>query len=145
MAQWFETAVSYEKIMENGLQKTVTEKYLFDALTFTEAESSTIEKLTPYISGDFTIKTNKKTKISEVFNMNGGDRNYLVKVAFIAINENTGEEKKTISQILVGADDFENALEVFKEGMKGTMADYEIVSISESPILEVFPVLAKVE
>ena len=140
MAQWFETAVSYEKIMENGLQKTVTEKYLFDALTFTEAESSTIEKLTPYISGDFTIKTNKKTKISEILNMNGGDRNYLVKVAFITLNENTGEEKKTISQILVGADTLEDALNVFKEGMKGTMADFDIVSIAESPILEVFPI-----
>lgn len=142
MAQWFETAVSYEKIMENGLVKTVTEKYLFDALTFTEAESRTIEKLTPYISGDFTIKTNKKTKISEVFNMNRGDRNYLVKVAFVTLNENTGEEKKTISQILVSADNFEEALSVFKVGMNGTMADFEIVSIAESPILEVFPMLA---
>lgn len=138
MAQWFETAVSYEKIMDNGMQKTVTEKYLFDALSFSESEEKTIKELAPYIKGEFVIKSNKRTKISEIFNMNGGERNYLVKVGFVTLNEKTGEEKQTISQILVGADNFEDALDVFKEGMKGTMADYEIVSISESPILEVF-------
>ena len=138
MAIWFETSICYDKVMENGGVKKVTEKYLFDALSFTEAEERTIAELAPFVSGEFTIKTNKKTKIAEIFNMNGGERNYLVKVAYITMNEKTGEEKKTISQILVGADNFEDALDKFKEGMKGTIADYEIASIAETPILEVY-------
>lgn len=138
MTQWFETAVSYEKVMENGLVKTVTEKYLFDALTFGESEEKTIRELTPYISGEFIIKANRRTKIAEIFGMDDADRYYLVKAAFITLNENTGEEKRTITQYLVGADNFEDALGVFKAGMNGTLADYEIAGISESPIIKVF-------
>lgn len=54
MALWFETTVSFDKMMENGAVKKGTEKNLFDALSFTEAEERTIEELTPYISGEFT-------------------------------------------------------------------------------------------
>ena len=39
MHNWFECKVSFEKIMENGAQKKVTEPYLVDALSFTEAEA----------------------------------------------------------------------------------------------------------
>ena len=34
MHNWFECKVSFEKIMENGAQKKVTEPYLVDALSF---------------------------------------------------------------------------------------------------------------
>ena len=67
MALWFESSVAFDKIQENGAVKKVTEKNLFDALSFTEAEARTIEELTPYISGDFSVKAVKKTKISEIF------------------------------------------------------------------------------
>ena len=52
MHNWFECKVSYEKIMEDGKQKKVTEPYLVDALSFTEAEARIIEELTPFISGE---------------------------------------------------------------------------------------------
>ena len=83
MAQYFESAVSYDKIQENGTVKKVTEKNLFDALSFTEAESRTIEELTPYISGEFTVKVCKRTKIAEVFFNENADKFYLVNVAFV--------------------------------------------------------------
>lgn len=137
MAQYFETSVRYETIAENGKQKKVTEKYLVDALSFTEAEARTTAERRPYISGDFTVKTAKRTKIAEVFNL-GADRYYLYKVAFITIDEKTANIKRTISQILVGSQSFDNSIKEFNEGMKGTMADYEIVSIAETPILEVY-------
>ena len=35
MHNWFECKVAYEKVMENGMQKKVTEPYLVDALSFT--------------------------------------------------------------------------------------------------------------
>lgn len=135
---WFEVAVSYDKMQLNGQVKKTTEKYLFDSLSFTESESRAIEELTQFISGDFTLKTNKRTRIAEIFNM-GADKFYLAKVVFIAVDEKSGIEKRTITEILVGADDFDEALQVFKDGMKCSMADYELVSLAESPILEVFP------
>ena len=139
MAIWFESAVSYDKIMENGAVKKVTEKNLFDALSFTEAEARTIEELTPYISGEFTVKAVKKTKISQVFWNKDADRFYLVNVAFITIDENTGAEKQTVTQMLVQANDFDGAVSAFKDGMKQTMADWKIISVAETPYMDVYP------
>ncbi|MDE5644219.1 MAG: DUF4494 domain-containing protein [Muribaculaceae bacterium] len=138
MALWFECKVRYDKMQENGMVKKVNEPYLVDALTFTEAEARIIEEMKPFISGEYSISSEKKTKISEIFFNDGADRYYLVKVNFITLDENSGVEKKTVSQILVQASDFEDAVEKFKEGMKGTMADYEIGSISETMIMDVF-------
>ena len=125
-------------MQENGTIKKVNEPYLVDALTFTEAEARIIEEMKPYISGEYSISSEKKTRISEIFFNEGGDRYYLVKVNFITLDENTGIEKKTVSQILVQASDFEDAVDKFKEGMKGSMADYEIGSIAETLIMDVF-------
>lgn len=138
MALWFETAVCFDKIMENGAVKKVTEKNLFDSLSFAEAEARTIEELTPYISGEFTVKTAKKTKIMEIFNL-GAEKYYLCNVGFMALDEKTGIEKRSVMQYLVGASDFKEAYDNLVDGFKDTMADYEIVGIVESPILEVFP------
>ncbi len=140
MAIWFECKVRYDKMQENGSVKKVNEPYLVDALTFTEAEARIIEEQTPYISGEFTVAAVKKTRISEIFWDASGDRFYLVKTNFITIDEKSGAEKKSTSQILVQASDFPGALQNFLEGMKGTMADYEIASIAETPLMDVYPV-----
>lgn len=138
MAIYIETKIRYDKMMENGAVKKVTESYLVDALTFTEAEARTVEEMQSFISGEFSVSAVKKTKISEVFFKEDAERNYLVKVAFITLQEKTGVEKRTVSQILVQADYFIEAYNNFQEKMKGTMADYEIIGITETPILEVF-------
>lgn len=134
---YFQTSVSYDKINERGQQKRVTEHYLVDALSFTEAEARTTEERRPFISGDFTVKTAKRTKIAEVIN-SSSSRFYLAKIGFIAVDEKTAVEKRTVSQILVGGDSFSDACCGLAKAMEGTMADYEIVSIAESPILEVY-------
>lgn len=138
MANWFECKVRYDKMMENGMVKKVNEPYMVDALSFTEAEARIIEEQTPFISGDFSVSAVKRTKISEIFRDDTADKWYLVKVAFITIDEKTAVEKRSVSQILVAGSDFKNAYDNFMEGMKGTMADFEIVSISETPIMDVY-------
>lgn len=144
MANYFETKVTFDKMMENGTVKKTTDSYLVDALSFTEAEARTIEEVTPFMSGDFTVKACKRTKIAEIFNL-GAERYYLAKVAFITIDEKTAAEKRAVSQILVGASDFTNAIGEFNEGMKGTMADFELVSLAETPIMDVFTLVKKDE
>lgn len=138
MANWFECKVRYDKIQENGSVKKVTEPYLVDALSFTEAEARIIEEQTPFISGEFSVSAVKRTKITEIFWDETGDRWYLVKVAFITIDEKTAQEKKTSTLILVQASSFREALENFLEGMKGTAADYEIQQITETPLMDVY-------
>ena len=138
MANWFECKVRYDKLQENGAAKKVTEPYLVDALSFTEAESRITEEQRPFISGEFQVSAIKPTKIAEIFWDETGDRWYLVKVAFITLDEKTAVEKRSMSLILVQAANFKHAVENFEEGMKGTMADYEIVQISETPLMDVY-------
>lgn len=138
MANWFECKVRYDKTQENGAVKKVNEPYLVDALSFTEAEARIIEERTPFISGEFSVSTVKRTRIAEIFYDENGDRWYLAKVAFITIDEKTAVEKKSATLILVQASTFRQALDNLLKGMEGTMADYEIQSIAETPLLDVY-------
>lgn len=139
MNNWFECKVTYEKTLENGMQKKVTEPYLVDALSFTEAESRIIEELKPFISAEFTIADIKRARLSELFFFDEGDRYYKAKVQFITLDEKSGTEKKTSVQMLAQALTIEQALTVIKKGMEGTMADYVIASLTETTIMDVFP------
>lgn len=138
MALWIETKVRFDKTMENGKVKKVTEPYLVDALSFTEAEARIIEEVTPFISGDFDVNAVKKSNIAEIFRDDSGDKWYKVKVAFITIDEKSAAEKRKASYILVQASDFKSAYDNFMDGMKGTMADFEIVAITETALMDVY-------
>lgn len=138
MATWFECKVKYDKLTENGQQKTVTEPYLVDALSFTEAEARIIDEITPFISGDFKVTAVKRTNIAEIFWNEDGDKWYKVKVNFVTIDEKTGVEKKTANFIVVQAGDFKSAFENFMDGMKGTMSDFEVASITETMLMDVY-------
>lgn len=139
MHNWFECKVTYEKMMENGMQKKVTEPYLVDALSFTEAEARIIEEIQPYITGDFTVADIKRAKISELFFNEAGDRFFRIKVYFITLDEKSGAEKKTAATMLAQACSLKEAIAVLEEGMKNTMADYSIASVSETMLMDVFP------
>ena len=136
--QWFECKVKYDKTLETGAVKTVTEPYLVDALSFTEAEARITEEMQPYISGEFTVSAVRRVNLSDIFYNQSGDRWYKVKTNFITIDEKTAVEKKTASFQLVQASEFKEALDVFMEGMKDTMADFEIASITETMLVDVF-------
>lgn len=138
MELWIEANARFQKTMENGKIKKVTEQYLVSALSMSEAEARVTEELKPFISGDFTVSATKESNISEIFYDDRGDRWYRVKAAFITLDEKSGMEKKTMFHYMVQAPDFQNALENFLDGMKGTVSDFEIVSIAETKIMDVF-------
>lgn len=142
---WFTCKVSFEKILENGMQKKVTEPYLIDALSYTEAEARIIEEIRPFISGEFTIADIKRAHYSELFFNENGDRYYKVRVNFITLDEKTGAEKRTPAKMLVQASTLKDAIVVFEEGMKGTLADYVMVGIDETQLMDVFPYTAEAE
>ncbi|KAA6347387.1 hypothetical protein EZS27_005135 [termite gut metagenome] len=137
---WFECKIRYEKVMENGMNKLVTEPYLVDALSFTEAEARIIEEITPFISGEYTVADIKRANYSELFfsDEDAADRWFKCKLFFITLDEKSGAEKKTATQILVQAANLHDAVEKLDEGMKGTMADYQIASIIETAVMDVF-------
>lgn len=139
MALWFECKVRYDRMQENGSVKKVNEPYIVDALSFTEAESRIIKEMKPYISGEFSISAVKKTKIAEIFYDSAGDKYYMVKYNIITLDEKTGAEKRSAVFTLQQAGDFDTALSNFHGNMKGTISDYEIASITETAVMDVFP------
>ena len=140
MANWIETKVRYEQTLENGAQKMVNEPYLVDALSFSEAEARITEEIAPYMQGDFSVSAVKRTNISEIFfgEDTSADTYYKIKAAFIIINERTLAEKRSNTNYLVQAKNIVDALNVFQERMKWTMVDFEVVSISETALMDVY-------
>lgn len=138
MHTWFETVVSYEKTAEEGRIVKVKEHYLVDALIHGEAESRIIDEMKPFINGEFQVTKVARKKINEIFHNENGDKWYRAKVNFITLDEDKGVEKRTGVTMLVQASDVKEAVEGIIEGMKGSMADYEIHTITETPIVEIY-------
>lgn len=139
-ANWFVCGVRYEKTMEDGLQKKVTEQHVIDALSFTEAEQRITEEMSHYISGEFSIKTCALANFREVFfdDADNSDKWYKVKVCFISYDEKTSKEKRSNVNYLVQAGSISGAIKNVGEVMGGTMIDYVILSVAETPIFDVF-------
>lgn len=140
MAEWFLCTIKRDKTLENGQVKKVSEKYLFDSLSFTESESRCIEEITPFVSGEFEVADIKRTNYSEIFfsDEESADKYFKCKLYFITIDEKSGTEKKTATNILVQASDLRDAVKKLDEGMKGTMYDYVIASVAETNIIDIY-------
>ena len=141
MNNWFECKVETEKTLEGGATKKVTDPYLVDALNFTEAEARIIKEITPYCNGQLLVKDIRRVKYSEMFQSDdeNADKWYKVKCIFVTLDEKTQAEKRSATFILVQATDLHDAIKRFDEGMKGSMVDYEIHTVQETAILDVFP------
>ncbi|MHB9054780.1 MAG: DUF4494 domain-containing protein [Paludibacteraceae bacterium] len=138
MYNWFQCKVKYERNADDGNIAKVNESYLVDALSFTEAEERINEEMKPYISGEFLVSDIKRAKINELFEDEQGDRWYRCKINFISLDEEKGIEKRISATMYAQASTLKKAVEVVEKGMKGTMADYEIASITETNIMDVF-------
>ena len=139
-AEWFECKIRYEKTMEDGMQKKVTETYTVDALSFTEAERRITEEMSSYISGEFEVADIKKTAYKEIIfsDEETADRWYRCKLQFITIDEKTDKEKRTPVCYLVNAGTINSAIKNIEEVMSGTMIDYNTLNVSETSIMDVF-------
>lgn len=139
-ANWFECKVRYEKVMEDGTQKKVTEQYTVDALSFSEAEQRITEEMSAYISGEYEITDVRKAPYKEVFFSDNEpeDRYYKAKLMFITIDERTAKEKRSAVTYLVQAGTLDGAVKNINEVMDGTMIDYEKSNISETKLMDVF-------
>ena len=140
-ALWFECKIRYEKVMEDGIQKRVTEQYTVDALSYAEAENRITEEMSSYISGEFEVADIKKAAYKEIFfddGDNNSDRFYRAKLQFITIDEKTEKEKRSNVTYLVHAGSFDGACKNIKNMMEPSMIDYVIVSVSETALMDVF-------
>lgn len=136
----YECGVRYERTMENGMTKKVTELYLVDACSFAEAEGRITKEMKPYISGDFDVVSIKRTNYSEIVEngADSADKWFKAKLMFVTLDEKTAKEKKQTVYFIVKASDINNAHTVVVGHMKGSVMDYEIATLDETKIMNLF-------
>ena len=139
-AEWFKTKVRFEKMGEDGMNKFVTEDYVVDALSHTEAENRITEEMRSFVSGEFEVKGIVPAPFKEIFFSDdpADDRWYQAKVALISFDENTQKEKRNNKAYLVQAGSVESAVVNIKEAFGGSMMDYVIVSVAETKFWDVY-------
>jgi hypothetical protein len=138
-AIWYECKVKYRKTHESGERKVTTDTYLLDAVSYTEAEARISEEMKTLTNEEFQIRNIKVANFSEVHPFENSDRWFKAKVSLVALDEESGKERKTNIYLLVQANDVKEAFENCTKVMEDTMGDYSIPAITESPILDVFP------
>ena len=137
MANYFEVKITFSKTLENGKEKKVTECYIVNAVSFTDAEAKVIHHVQDVITGLFEVKSIRKYKVAEIVPMGSGDTYFKCKLNFITLDEKSGLEKKTAVNMLVNATTLDVAKSNLVNHMKGTMADYSIEKIEETKIMAV--------
>ena len=140
VSKYYEVKIQYQKMQEDDKEKKVTEQYVVEALSFTEAESRIIEEMSAYIAGSFDVVAEKIAPYNEIFLSDNStdDKWFVSKVAFITIDEKTMKEKKHTFRYLVQASTSELALDYTKEMFSHGMSDYSIEAVQDTPTLDVF-------
>ena len=139
MQTWFECKVKYVKIDDDGRERKVSEVYLVDAVTFTDAETRIIKQLQTMVRGEFVVDNIKKSNIVEIFPHEDGEWWYKAKIAIVTIDENAGKEKKINNYFLVAADDIKQALQRLEDGLSYILVPYPTTSLAVCNIVDVFP------
>lgn len=139
-SNWFEVGIRYQKTQEDGSEKSVTEKYAIDALSFTEGESAITEEMASYISGEFKVKSMQEASYREVFFSDKDDDDcfYKAKLQFISYDDKTNKEKRSNVTYLVQAKSMHRAISNIDEVMGKTMINYEIIGLSKTNVYDVF-------
>ena len=139
-SKYFEVKIQYDKMLEDGKEKKVTEQYVVEALSFTEAEARITEEMNPYISGEFDVASEKIAPFNEILISDSlnDDKWFICKVSLITIDEKTAKENKTSQRLLVQADTSQTALEYTKKLFDSSMTDFSIDAVKDTPTLEVF-------
>ena len=138
--KFFECGIRYEKTMEDGTQRKVTELYIVQACSFTEAEARFTREMSAYISGESEVVSEKITNYSEIVPSASteADKWYKVKLNFVTIDERTCKEKKTAMHYLVQAKDIDDARRLTDAFMSPTAIDYATEAVQETKIMDVY-------
>jgi hypothetical protein len=139
MQNWFECKVGYLKIDDDGRERKVSENYLLDAVSYTDAEARAIQQLSTMVRGEFVVKKISQSNIIEIFPHENGEWWFKAKIAIVTIDERAGKEKKINQYFLVAADNIKQALQRLEEGLSYVLVPFTVTSIALSSVVDVFP------
>jgi hypothetical protein len=138
MATWHQAKIRYQKEDEAGTLKTVNEVYLFDSVSFTEAEAQAYKRIVTGAS-DFSVTSITRMRLADLFMYDEGEQFFKAKVVYFSVDEKSGHEKRIVNQMLVNADSTGQALDRINESMRNFLMPYTIESVALTPILDVYP------
>ncbi len=139
MRTWFQVKVKYAKENEEGLLKQISEQYLVDAVSFTEAEAVIYDRLGDQIRGDFQVTHMSKSPIVDVFHYMDADVWFKGKIKYLIADVDSGKEKIVTQFMLVTAKDVSQAHERIQESLSNMLVSFQVPDVVASPIVEVFP------
>jgi hypothetical protein len=139
MRVWFQVKVKYAKETEEGLLKSISESYLVDAVSFTEAEAIIYDRLGERIRGDFQVTHMAKSPIVDVFHYEYEDIWFKAKIQYIVADVDSGKEKRVTQYMLVTASDVPQAHERIQESLSNMLVSFQVPDVVETKIVEVFP------
>lgn len=145
MQNWYEVKVKYLKTGQDGFEKKVTDLYLLDAVSYTDAETRIYEIMKELTRSEFLIMNIKKSNITEVIAAQDGEWWYKAKISLVSIDEEKGKEVKISNYLLVAGNDIEDAQKQLKEGLSHMLISYEVVSVTLSKVVDVFPYVSENE
>mgnify|MGYP000737394331 FL=1 len=133
---WYECKVTHDVMIEDCV-KTLTEPYLVEALSVTEAATRITAELEG--DGDGTIESVTRKRFQEVFLEEGEWEHpfYLTKVALTTLDEKSGTESEQTFCYLIEAETLKDAMQRLEAELRGGVSDWELLSLSKSPIVEV--------
>lgn len=138
MPTWFQTKIRYQQQDDKGKVKTISETYLIDAVSYTDAEARTydiVARNTP----EFNLHGLSRMKLAEVFfEENNAEKWFKAKVSYISFDEKAQKEKKIPYNMLINAHNPREVYDLLIERL-GKVQDYEITDINLTNILDVFP------
>lgn len=138
MSAWYECKIAYQKTLENGKTSKVSEIYLVDSVSFTDAETRIYQEFSATIP-EFTLVSVKKPRISELIHNEEAFKWYRVKVNMTTLDEKSGKEAKSNQIILTSASNAKEAYDSVEDVFADSASDYEIVEIVATPIVDIYP------
>ena len=143
MKIWYSCKVKFSKETEDGFLKQVTENYLVDAISYTEAESRIYGIMEQNVHGEFSVASISKTNLSEVINYEDEEGWYKCKVTYSTVDGDKGKEVKITTYFLVSAAHVKQAFERVEDNLSSMLVPFEIPSINLTNFVDVFPMQAE--
>lgn len=139
MKIWYNCKVKFTKETDDGFLKQVSENYLVDAVSYTDAESRIYAIMEDYVRGEFSVASIAKTNLSEVINYEDEENWYKCKVTYSTVDADKGKEVKVTSYMLVSAAQVKQAFERIEDNLSSMLVPFDIPAINLTNFVEVFP------
>ena len=138
MNNWFLVKVKYTKHLENGNLKRVTEQYLLEAMSFTDAEARIYDELGASIQGEFIVGGINIADIHDVFMTGDCGEYYKCKISYELLGDDAENAKALTQNFLIEANSVIEAYERLVSFLKELIKEFTVTAITKTNIMDIF-------